>query len=263
MAIAGPAAAVAVQQHRFGRHGDRTGPASVAARASWEPAGPLSQCGGGWLVNPAHTTAPSLAGVNPAALRILIAQGWRRIFEAAGHRGPGFGDAVTYVSPGSPKSARPVRLVVRHQQWRLFCDSVPGPARRPPPGEELVLAGFEQTSIAPLDEARGLHPDRRHTGVGQPAGKLSEPGERWLERPGLLIEAAATGARHADRRHNLVAMHVETRAPLYDHIHSTAPFGRQLTLSPGGGLPRMSLSFALAAAINGPTGPRATLSHGL
>jgi hypothetical protein len=36
-----------------------------------------------------------------------------------------------------------------------------------------------------------------------------------------------------------------------------------LTLSPGGGLPYMSLTFALAAAMNGPTGPRATLSHGL
>jgi hypothetical protein len=34
-------------------------------------------------------------------------------------------------------------------------------------------------------------------------------------------------------------------------------------MSPGGGLPRMSLSYALAAAINGSTGPRATLSHGL
>jgi hypothetical protein len=34
-------------------------------------------------------------------------------------------------------------------------------------------------------------------------------------------------------------------------------------VSPGGGLPTMSLSFALAAAINGSTGPRATLSHGL
>ena len=34
-------------------------------------------------------------------------------------------------------------------------------------------------------------------------------------------------------------------------------------MSPGGNLPRMSLTYALAAAINGPTGPRATLSHGL
>src|SRR5436190_10828060 len=44
---------------------------------------------------------------------------------------------------------------------------------------------------------------------------------------------------------------------------SSAPFETPVDMSPGGHLPRMSLTYALAAAINGPTGPRATLSHGL
>ena len=111
--------------------------------------------------------------------------------------------------------------------------------------------------------AGGFHPNQRHTGLGQPQRQLRQPAERRLERLGLLIKPAATAARHADGRHDIVAMHVESGAPLYHHIHSSAPFGRQLTLSPGGGLPGMSLTFALAAAINGPTGPRATLFHGL
>jgi hypothetical protein len=50
---------------------------------------------------------------------------------------------------------------------------------------------------------------------------------------------------------------------LHHHIHSPAPFETAVDMSPGGNLPRMSLMYALAAAINGPTGPRATLSHGL
>ena len=79
----------------------------------------------------------------------------------------------------------------------------------------------------------------------------------------LLIPAATTAARHPDGRHHIVAMHIETRAPLHHHIHRPAPFETTVDMSPGGGLPRMSLTYALAAAINGPTGPRATLSHGL
>jgi hypothetical protein len=111
--------------------------------------------------------------------------------------------------------------------------------------------------------ARGLHPDQRHPEPRQPRRELREPGERSSERSRLLVPAAAAAARHTDRRHNVIAVHIKTGAPLYHHIHSSAPFGRQLTLSPGGGLPCMSLAFALAAAMIGPTGPRATLSHGL
>ena len=128
------------------------------------------------------------------------------------------------------------------------------------PALEAVLEGLEHG--LPI-HAGGFHPDERHPGLSQPQRQLREPAKRCLERLGLLIEPAATGTRHADGRHDIVAMHVESRAPLYHHIHSSAPFGRQLTLSPGGGLPGMSLAFALAAAINGPTGPRATLFHGL
>jgi hypothetical protein len=58
-------------------------------------------------------------------------------------------------------------------------------------------------------------------------------------------------------------MHIETRAPLHHHIHSPAPFETTVDMSPGGNLPKMSLTDALAAAINGPTGPCATLSHRL
>ena len=128
------------------------------------------------------------------------------------------------------------------------------------PALEPILERLEHR---PPVHARGLHPDQRHPGLCQPRRELGEPRECRLERSGLLIPSAPTLTRHAGARHNVVAMHVESGAPLYHHIHSSAPFGRQLTLSSGGGLPRMSLTFALAAAINGPTGPRATLSHGL
>ena len=130
----------------------------------------------------------------------------------------------------------------------------------------------EQPALKPILErledglpvhARGLHPDQGHAGLGQPGSEPGEPSERRLERLGLLVPAATTGARYPDGRHNVIAMHVETCAPLHHHIHCPAPFETTVDMSPGGNLPRMSLTYALAAAINGPTGPRATLSHGL
>src|SRR5690348_9749362 len=116
-------------------------------------------------------------------------------------------------------------------------------------GDVAHVMRVEQPALEPLFKrlehglpvhAGGLHPDERHADFGQPAGELREPGKRRPERSSLLIPATATLARHADSRHDLVAMHIETGAPLYHHIHSSAPFGRQLTLSPGGGLPYMS-----------------------
>ena len=58
-------------------------------------------------------------------------------------------------------------------------------------------------------------------------------------------------------------MHVKTCAPVHQYIHCPAPFETTVDVSPGGNLPRMSLTYALEAAINGPTGPRATLPHEL
>lgn len=69
---------------------------------------------------------------------------------------------------------------------------------------------------------RDFNPDQRHAGLSQPVRELCEPGERRLERLVLLIPAAATLARHADRRHDVVAMHVESRTPLYQRIHGAA-----------------------------------------
>jgi hypothetical protein len=74
---------------------------------------------------------------------------------------------------------------------------------------------------------------------------------------------ATTAARHPDGRDDVVAMHVESRAPLHDHIHCAAPVETTVDMSPGGNLPRMSLAFALMAAIIGSTGSWVTLSHGL
>src|SRR5437588_7227248 len=93
------------------------------------------------------------------------------------------------------------------------------------PALEAVLERLEHR--LPI-HAGGLHPNEHHTGVRQPAGKLREPGQRRLERLRLLVPLTTTAARHADGRHDVVAMDVKTRAPLYDHFHSTAPFGRQL-----------------------------------
>jgi acetylornithine deacetylase/succinyl-diaminopimelate desuccinylase-like protein len=57
----------------------------------------------------------------------------------------------------------------------------------------------------------------------QPRGELGELGERGPERSRLLIPAATTGARNPDGRHDIVAMHVESRAPLHDHVHHLLP----------------------------------------
>jgi hypothetical protein len=111
--------------------------------------------------------------------------------------------------------------------------------------------------------AGGLHPDQRHARLRQPCGEVRQSGERRLERLGLLVPLPTTAARHPDSRDHVVTVHVETRAPFHHHVHLAAPFETTVDMSPGGNLPRMSLSFALTAAINGPTGPRATLSHGL
>ena len=110
-------------------------------------------------------------------------------------------------------------------------------------GDVAHVMRVEQPALEPLFKrlehglpvhAGGLHPDERHAGLGQPASELREPGKRRAERPGLLIPATATLARHADSRHDLVAMHVETRASLHDHIHLLLPSRRRLTCRPEG-----------------------------
>ena len=108
-----------------------------------------------------------------------------------------------------------------------------------------------------------FHPDQRHPGLGEPLAEPPEPSERRAKRSRLLIPPATTSARHADRRDHVVAVHVKTRAALHQNIHRSAPFRDGGYVSPGGGLPRMSLSYALEAAVIGSTGPHATLSHGL
>ena len=140
------------------------------------------------------------------------------------------------------------------------------------PGNVAQVVRVQKPALEPILErlehrlpihAGGLHPDQTHASLRQPQSEFREPGERRLERLGLLLPLATTAARHPDGRDHVVAMHVESRAPLHDHIHCAAPFETTVDMSPGGNLPRMSLSYALTAAINGPTGPRATLSHGL
>jgi hypothetical protein len=128
------------------------------------------------------------------------------------------------------------------------------------PAFEALLERLEHG--LPVHAGR-FHPDERHAELGQPGAEVSEPAERRAERSCLLVPSATSGARDADGRDDVVAVHVETRAPFHHHIHRCAPFR-------DGGLydarrepPSMSLAYALEAAINGPTGPRATLSHGL
>jgi hypothetical protein len=108
-----------------------------------------------------------------------------------------------------------------------------------------------------------FHPDKRDAELREPGAERRQPTERRAKRSCLLVPAATSGAWDADGRDDVVAVHVKTRAPLHHHIHRCAPFRDGGQMSPGGGLPRMSLTYALEAAINGPTGPRATLSHGL
>jgi hypothetical protein len=107
-----------------------------------------------------------------------------------------------------------------------------------------------------------LHPNQRHPRLGKPAGKLREPGQRRLERLRLLVPLSITAARYTDVATTL--SRCTSRPAHRSTITSTAllPSDGNWTLSPAGGLPLMSLSFALAAAINGPTGPRATLRTG-
>jgi hypothetical protein len=60
----------------------------------------------------------------------------------------------------------------------------------------------------------GLHPEKRDAGLAKPRGELPEPRECRVERLGLLIPLAATGARHAGGRHHVVAMHIKPGASL-------------------------------------------------
>jgi hypothetical protein len=140
------------------------------------------------------------------------------------------------------------------------------------PGDVVQVVRVEQPALKALLErlkyglpvhAGGLHPDQRHAGLGEPLGERRKPGERGAKGSRLLIPATPSGARDAHRCDHVVAVHVKTRAPLHQNIHRRAPSETTVYVSPGGGLPRMSLSYALEAAIKGSTGPRATLSHGL
>ena len=90
----------------------------------------------------------------------------------------------------------------------------------------------EQPALEPILErlkdglpvhAGGFHPDERHAELGQPLGEVSEPPKRRAERSRLLIPPATTAARDADGRHDIVAVHVESRAPLHHHIHLLLP----------------------------------------
>jgi alkylhydroperoxidase family enzyme len=101
-----------------------------------------------------------------------------------------------------------------------------------PPGDVAQVVRVEQPALEPILQrlehglpvhAGGLHPDERHPCLGQPRRELSEPRERRAERPGLLVEAATTRARDANGRHDVVAMHIQTRAPLHHHIRLLLP----------------------------------------
>jgi hypothetical protein len=101
-----------------------------------------------------------------------------------------------------------------------------------PPGDVAQVVRVEQPALEPILErlecglpvhAGGFHANERHAELGQPGGEVGEPSKRRAERSRLLIPAATTGARDADGRHDIVAMHVESRAPLHDHIHLLLP----------------------------------------
>jgi hypothetical protein len=68
-----------------------------------------------------------------------------------------------------------------------------------------------------------FHPDKRDAELREPGAERRQPTERRAKRSCLLIPAATTGARDADGRHDIVAMHVESRAPLHHHIHLELP----------------------------------------
>jgi hypothetical protein len=99
-------------------------------------------------------------------------------------------------------------------------------------GDVAQLLGVEQPALKPLLErledrlsvhAGRLHPDERDRGGGQPFGEVGQPRKRRPERPRLLIRSPATLAGDTDGRHDIVAMHVKTRAPLHHHIHLLLP----------------------------------------
>ena len=64
-----------------------------------------------------------------------------------------------------------------------------------------------------------LHPDEGDREPSQPLAKLRESGHRRAERLRRLHPATTVVARDPHRRHDVVAMHVQTRAPLDHHIH--------------------------------------------
>jgi hypothetical protein len=110
--------------------------------------------------------------------------------------------------------------------------------------------------------ARRFHPNQRHTEPGEPLAQGSEPRERRGERLRVLRPSATISPRDTDRRDDIVAMHVKTRAPLDYHIHPNPPVQTAYRVVRRGPT-EMSLRYALEAAVNGTTGPRATLFYGL
>ena len=106
-----------------------------------------------------------------------------------------------------------------------------------PAGDVAQMVRVQKPALEPVLERLehglpvhpgGLHPDQRHTRLCQPRGEFGKPSQRGLERLRLLFESATPLTRHAGGRHHVVTMHIQPGAPLYHHIHSSAPFGRQL-----------------------------------
>jgi hypothetical protein len=93
--------------------------------------------------------------------------------------------------------------------------------------------------------------------LGQTSGPVSTAFQRgWLVNP-QVVESPCGHART-----DLADIHVRVSA-LGCQLWPTDSLAEGAICAAGRSLPRMSLAFALIAAINGSTGSCATLSHGL
>ena len=131
------------------------------------------------------------------------------------------GTKLGRTSPCCNKLADPLRIL----HVGLATRDVAQVVRVQQPALETLLERLEHR--LPIHAGR-LHPDQRHTGVGQPPSELREPGERRLERLRLLVPLSTTlpGTRTVATTLSRCTSRPAHRSTITSI--STAPFGRQL-----------------------------------
>src|SRR3954470_21541701 len=87
----------------------------------------------------------------------------------------------------------------------------------------IAVRGLQHVPDRLLLRAGGLHRHLGHPLGEQPAAQLPQCRGEGAVLPDLLLPALPMGGRSADRRHDGVLVHVQTRAPVHQHVHLEGP----------------------------------------